>query len=159
MKRQLNLICSIIALLCFVSMYIPIIAPKYAVADYFATGNYTREYLLAGDYFWAREFWTITRFCFSSHSELMRIAISLTQAMLIYWAFYSVRGDMAGSTGIIVSAVNLGVSGFVLIRMLMVMGACRWGVIAVVVLDNVAAVALAVLNALLPGDGKPKGKR
>ena len=142
-KKHLNLIISIMALFCFVSMYMPIIAPRYPAAQYYApTGSYNAEYYFTGDYYCAREFWSMTRFVFAGNSILFRIILSLDQALLMLWAMMSVRGE-AGRNGLVIALINLAVVGFVLIKMFMVMGSCRWGVIVVLALDTLAAVAMA----------------
>lgn len=142
-KKHLNLIISILALFCFISMYMPIIAPRYSAQQYYAPGgNYNVEYYFTGDYYCAREYWSITRFVFASNSVLFRVILSLDQALLMLWALMSVRGE-AGRKGLVIALLNLLVVGFVLIKMFGVMGSCRWGVIVVLALDTLAAVVMA----------------
>ena len=143
LKKNLNLIISILALFCFISMYMPIIAPRYPAAQYYApTGNYSAEYYYTGEYYIAREYWSMTRFVFASNSVLFRVVLSLDQALLMLWAMMSVRGH-AGRNGLVIALINLAVVGFVLLKMFRVMGGCQWGVIAVLLLDTLAAVAMA----------------
>ena len=143
MKRQINLICSIIALFCFVSMYMPVIAPRYPAGEYYAPeGSYESDYYYTGNYYYAREYWSITRYAFASRSVVGRVALSLTQAMLLLWAILSVRGE-AGKTGLAAAVIEAFVAGFFIIRMLMVRGSCRWGVLAVMALVMAAGVVMA----------------
>ena len=142
-KKHLNLIISILALFCFVSMYMPVIAPRYPAAEYYAPGgNYSAEYYFTGDYYFAREYWSMTRFVFANDSVLFRIVLSLDQALLMLWAMMSVRGH-AGRNGLVIALFNLAVVGFVLFKMFAVMGSCRWGVTVVLILDALAAVVMA----------------
>lgn len=142
-KKHLNLIISILALFCFVSMYMPIIAPRYPAAQYYApSGNYNAEYYYTGEYYCAREYWSMTRFVFAGKSVLFRVVLSLDQALLMLWALMSVRGH-AGRDGLVIALINLVVVGFVLFRMFAVMGSCQWGVTAVLILDTLAAVVMA----------------
>ena len=157
-KKQIDLICSIIALFCFISMYMPIIAPQYPAADYYApTGSFESESFCTGDYYIAREYWSISRFVFADKSIVLRVVLSLSGALLIYWAFYSVRGE-AGKMGLISAVLNLVVTGYVVARMLGVMGYCRWGVLAVLALTTVAAVVIAALNPSTGGAKPAKEK-
>lgn len=142
-KKHLNLIISILALFCFISMYMPIIAPRYPAAQYYApSGNYNAEYYFTGEYYYAREFWSMTRFVFASNSVIFRVILSLDQALLMLWAMMSVRGH-AGKDGLVIALINLAVVGFVLFKMFSVMGSCRWGVVIILALDTLAAVAMA----------------
>lgn len=143
MSKRLNLICSILALVCMISMYMPVIAPRYPVGDYYAAaGTYEADYYLAGNYYCAREYWDMTRFAFATGSFIGPIALSLAQALLILWAWLSVRGE-AGKYGLMIAVYNLAVMGFTLIQMLGALWMCRWSVLVMIVLDAVAAVVAA----------------
>lgn len=143
-KKALNYLCAVMAMLCFISMYIPIIAPQYSAA-LFQPANSTEaaSYMLVGDYYVAREYWTITGYAFAAWPMIVRIILSLSQALLLLWAFYSVRGE-AGRMGMLTTGLNLVLNAVALIQMLMMMGACRWGVVAVVAVDAIAGLILAV---------------
>lgn len=150
-KKQIGLICSVIALFCFISIYMPVIAPRFPAVEYYApSGSYESEYYLSGDYFYAREYWSISRFAFADRSIVIRVVLSLGEALLIYWAFYAVRGE-AGRIGIVIAGLNLGITAFMVIRMLGVMGYCRWGVLTVMALVAVAAVVVAALDRSVSG--------
>ena len=139
MNKTINVICSILALLCFVAMFMPVIAPRYPAGEYRApTGN--DDFYYEGDYYLARAYWTITDY--ASQSVPMRVVLSLDQAALLLWAFMSVQGT-AGRKGLYVALFNLVFVGAVLIKMLSVMGCCQWGILAVTVLNMVAAVIMA----------------
>ena len=50
MKTKFNLICSVLALFCFISMYMPVRAPKYRAGDYYAkSGSYEDSYFFDGE--------------------------------------------------------------------------------------------------------------
>ena len=152
MKNRFNLICSVVALFCVISMYMPVIAPRYPADQYYApTNSFMSEYFFTGDYYCAREYWSMTRFVFSNSNVPIRILLSLAQALLMLWALTSVRGE-AKRIGPIVSVANLAVTAFILISMLMVMGSCQWGVFAIISLVAIAAVALAFGSASLQSD-------
>ena len=42
MKKRFNLICSVIALFCVISMYMPVIAPRYPADQYYAPPGATK---------------------------------------------------------------------------------------------------------------------
>jgi hypothetical protein len=84
----------------------------------------------------------MTHFVFSDNSVVMRVSLSLLQAMLMLWALLSVRSE-AQRIGLIISIANLAVTAFVLISMLRVMGSCQWGVFTIISLVTIAAVPLA----------------
>ena len=143
MKKRFNLICSVIALFCVISMYMPVIAPRYPADQYYAPpGSYESEYFYTGEYYCAREYWSMTHFVFSDNSVVMRVSLSLLQAMLMLWALLSVRSE-ARRIGLVISISNLAVTAFILISMLRVMGSCRWGVFTIISLVTIAAVPLA----------------
>ena len=142
-KKHLNLIISILALFCFISMYMPIIAPRYPAAEYYApSASYNAEYVFTGEYYCAQEYWSMTRFVFANNSVLFRVVLSLDQALLMLWAMMSVRGH-AGRDGLVIALINLVVVGFVLFKMFRVMASCQWGVTIVLVLVALAAVVMA----------------
>lgn len=144
MKKQLNLLCSIVALLCFVSMFIPLIAPRYPASTYYsATETLSPDYIFAGDYYYAREYWSVSRYVFSTKGLFLRVIVSLSEALLICWAYYGVRGE-AGKMGLAAALLNLVVSVVAVISMTRVMGFCRWGVLVMLALDAIAAVVLAI---------------
>ena len=137
MRSKLNLICAILALFCFVSMYIPVIAPRYSAAEYHAaSGSYESEYIFTGDYYLARKHWSITDYAFAGHSQVLRLIVSLDQAMLLIWAWVSVSGQGERDKELLAAVLNLGVTGFLLARMLCSMWACQWGVLVVTVLQS-----------------------
>ena len=143
-KKQLNLLCSIIAIFCVISVYMPVVAPRYPAGAYYAASDaYLQDYFFTGDYYWAREYWSISRYVFSDQSVLLRILLSITEGLLLFWALYSVKGE-AGRMGLLAAGLNLLVTGFVLIRMLAVKGYCLWGVLAVMVLVTLVTAVLAV---------------
>ena len=149
MNKQLNLLCSVIALLCFVSMFMPVIALRYPAGEYYsASGNYESDYYFSGDYYYAREYWSVSQYVFTVGSLLFRVALALSESLLICWAYYGVRGE-SGKMGLAAAVLNLVVSAVALISMLGFVGSCRWGVLVVLALDAVAAVVLAA-NTMLP---------
>lgn len=161
--KYARLLCSVLALFCFISMYMPVIAPRYPVGDYYApAGN--SDYLYTGDYYLARSYWSITDYAFANFGIIGRVIISLAQAMLIIWAWLSVKGD-AGKWGILISVINLAVAGTVVGIMLGSSWACRWVVLVIMMLSMIAAVVMAYIcstpqekNATRP-IGKPSSSR
>ena len=145
MKKYFNLLCGIVALLCFITLYMPVIVPRYPAADYVYNATAARDYVLTGDYYWARQFWSVSKFLFSTGNPIPRIVISVTQVLLIYWAWLASRGE-AGRLGIVAAVLNLLVVAVTMVFMLRVKGACRWEVLIMMALDCVAAVVLAVLH-------------
>ena len=110
MKKTMNLLCGALALLCLVSLFIPIVAPKYPASEYHpGNGDYTKDYFLVGDYYIAREYWSLAKFALSSG---FRIALSVACALLLYWATMSLMGEEALMAGIVAATVNLGVVAF-----------------------------------------------
>ena len=145
MKKQINLLCSIIALFCFVSMFIPVIAPRYPAATYYVASEASSgDYIFAGDYYYARSYWSISQYVFSNANLLLRVIVALSEALLIYWAYYGVKGE-AGKMGLAAALLNLAVNAVAVISMMRVMGYCRWGVLVVLALDAIMAVVLAVI--------------
>ena len=127
-------------------MFMPIIAPRYPAGEYYPSSeNYANMYFYTGDYYYAREYWSISRYVFSSQSIPLRVLLSISEALLLYWALYSVRGE-AGKMGLVAAITNLAVTILISGMMLRVMGSCRWGVLVVLVLDAAAAVAMAAVT-------------
>ena len=158
MKRTYRLLCGAVALLCLVSFFIPVIAPRYP-ASLYHPGNaesYSRDYFLVGDYYIAREYWSLAKFALSSG---FRIALSVACALLLYWATMSLMGEEALLAGIVAATVNLGVVAFLLVKLLGLRAGCRWDVLIVMSVDVIAAVCVAWLH-FLAGKGKRyiKGK-
>lgn len=141
-QRQINLVCAILALLCMVSTLVPIIAPRFPAAGYYAPAGNT-DYYFTGDYFLAKAYWSVTDF--AAQSLVWRIIISVDQAMLLLWAWIGVRGE-AGKWGLAVAVINLLVVGIIVVRMLGASWGCRWGVLAVMVLDIAASIVLAAIS-------------
>ena len=141
MKRTFSMLCGAIALLCLISMFMPIVAPKYS-AQYYQPGSdgYARDYMLIGDYYCAREYWSLARFAMSNGH---RIAISAAMGLLLYWAALSFMGEKARIIGVVAATVNLGVTGYLIVSLIRIMSACRPFVIGVIVVDAVTAAAVA----------------
>lgn len=141
MKRSFSILCGAIALLCLISMFMPIVAPKYS-AQYYQPGSdgYTRDYMLVGDYYCAREYWSMARFAMSNG---YRIAISVAMGLLLYWAALSFMGEKARITGVVAATVNLGVTGYLIVSMIRIMSACRPFVIGVIAVDAITAAVVA----------------
>lgn len=141
MKKTMNLLCGALALLCLVSLFIPLIAPKYPASEYHpGSGDYTRDYFLVGDYYIAREYWSLAKFALSSG---YRIALSGAAALLLYWATLSFMGEKTRVAGVLAATVNLGVVAYLLVQLLKLRAGCRWGVLIVLALDVLAATAVA----------------
>ena len=137
---KIKLLCSILALLCFVSMYMPVIAPRYPVGDYYsAPGNV--EYFFDGSYYLSNSYWNMTDYVFAHFGVIGRIILSLDQALLLIGAFMSVSGSL-GKRGLWIALANLAVVGLVLIKMLTVIWACQWPVFAAAVVNMIAFVVL-----------------
>ena len=143
MKNKVNIICSVLALLCFVSLFIPVIAPRYPAAQYHAQpGN--SDFYLSADYYLARSYWAITDYVFGAQPQIWKIVLSFNQALLLFWSVMSVRGE-AGRMGLPVAILNLAVTGTATIKMASSMWACQWAVLIMIVLDMIAAVAMAAV--------------
>lgn len=144
MKSKVNIVCSVLALLCFVSMFIPVIAPRYPIALYHTqAGN--NDFFISGDYYLARNYWAITDYVFGAEPQIWRIILSFDQALLLFWSVMSVRGE-AGKKGLAVSVLNLVVTATVVVKMASSMWACQWAVLIMMALDTIAAVVLAALG-------------
>jgi len=143
MKNKVNIICSVLALLCFVSLFIPVIAPRYPAAQYHARpGN--NDFSLSADYYLARSYWAITDYVFGAQPQIWRIILSFDQALLLFWSVMSVRGE-AGKMGLPVAILNLAVTGTAIIKMTSSMWACQWAALIMMVLDAIAAVVMAAV--------------
>ena len=146
MKRTYRLLCGAVALLCLVSFFIPVIAPKYPASLYHpGSDSYTNDYFLVGDYYIAREYWSLAKFALSSG---FRIALSVACALLLYWATMSLMGEEALIAGVVAATVNIGVVAFLLVKLLGLRAGCRWGVLIVMSVDVIAAVCVAWLHFL-----------
>ena len=141
MKKTMNLLCGALALLCLVSLFIPLIAPRYPASEYHpGNGDYTKDYFLVGDYYMAREYWSLAKFALSCG---YRIHLSVAAAFLLYWATLSLMGEEAKLAGVIAATVNLAVTGYLLSRLLEIAAGTRWGVLVVMAVDVVAAFVVA----------------
>ena len=145
MKKYFNLLVGIVALLCFISLYMPVVVPRYPAGDYVFNATAAKDYVISGDYYWAKEYWSVSRFLFSTASPIPKVLISITQVLLIYWAWLASKGE-AGKLGIAAATLNLLVVAVSIVCMLKVSGGVRWEVLIMMALDCVAAVVLAVLH-------------
>lgn len=137
MKKTMSLLCGALALLCLVSLFIPLIAPKYPASEYHpGNGDYTKDYFLVGDYYMAREYWSLAKFALSCG---YRIHLSAAAALLLYWATMSLMGESAKLAGVVAATVNLGVVVFLLVKLIKLAAGVRWGVLIVVGVDVVLA--------------------
>lgn len=144
MKRTMNLLCGALALLCLVSLFMPVIAPKYPTALYHpGSDSYTKDYFLVGDYYIAREYWSLAKFALSSGENLLRAAISVSSALLLYWATISLMGEKTRWAGAAAATVDLVVMVYLLARMLGVMAGARWLIIVIISVDTLAAFVVA----------------
>lgn len=120
---------------------IPIVAPQYPASQYHpGSESYTRDYMLIGDYYMAREYWSLAKFALSSG---YRTALSVAAALLLYWATMSLIGEKVRVVGILAATVNLFVVAYLLVQLLKLRAGCRWGVLIVLAVDVVAATAVA----------------
>ena len=146
MKNSFTILCGALALLCLLSLFIPIVAPKYPTSEYHpGSGDYTKDYFLMGDYYYARQYWSVARFALSCGH---RIALSITAALLLYWATMSLMGEETRFAGMLAATANLCVTAYLMVKMLRVAAGCRWGLIIVVGMDVVVAFAVAWLRFL-----------
>ena len=142
MTRQLRsarFICSLLALFCFISMYVPVIAPRYPAVGYYMSN--TSEYNFTGEYYLAKSYWCITDFVFANHGVVGRVILSLDQAMLVLWAFLNIRGET--KYGLAAALINAAVVAVALIVMLRMSWACQWPVLVVTALNLIASVVVA----------------
>lgn len=110
----MNLLCGALALLCLVSLFIPIVAPQYPTSQYHpGSESYTRDYMLIGDYYMAREYWSLVKFALSSG---YRVALSVAAALLLYWATMSLMGEKTRVAGVLAATVNLFVVAYLLVQ-------------------------------------------
>ena len=141
MKKTMSLLCGALALLCLVSLFIPLIAPRYPASEYHpGNGDYTKDYFLVGDYYMAREYWSLAKFALSCGH---RIALSIAAALLLYWATLSLMGESARLAGVIAATVDVLVTGYLLSRLMAVAAGTRWGVLIVMGVDVIAAFIVA----------------
>ena len=135
MKQRINLLCSILVLFCLISMYIPVIAPRYPASEYHpASGSYESEYFYSGDYYLAKRYWSITDYVFAGENTVLRVMLSLTQAMLVVRAWLIVSGQAEKRNELLTGLATLGVVGFLLVKMMTSMWSCRWPVLIVMLL-------------------------
>ena len=143
MNQRINIVCSLLVLFCMISMYIPVIAPMYPADEYHpASDSYEAEYYYNGDAYLAKRFWSITDYVFGGGSQVARVVISLTQAMLVVRTWLIVSGQAKKKKELIAGVVTLGVIGFFLVRMMMSMWSCRWAVLVVMVLLMVTSIIM-----------------
>lgn len=142
MRKQINLICSILALFCFISMYVPVIAPKYPASDYVAPAGDDR-YFYTGDYYLAKEYWTITHYVFANDGVVGRVVLSLDQALMLVWAMLCFRGKAERDKELPAAVFNLLVVCIEVARMLGSSWACMRAVLIVMGLVMFASVAMA----------------
>lgn len=141
MKRTINLLCGALALLCLVSLFISIVAPQYPASQYHpGSDSYTRDYMLIGDYYMAREYWSLVKFALSSG---YRVALSIAAALLLYWATMSLMGEKVRVVGILAATANLFVVTYLLVQLLKLRAGCRWGVLIVLAVDVLVATVVA----------------
>ena len=141
MKKTFSLLCGALALLCLVSLFIPLIAPKYPASEYHPeNGDYTKDYFLIGDYYMAREYWSLAKFALTCG---YRIQLSIAAALLLYWATLSLMGESARLAGVVAATVNVLVTGYLLSRLMAVAAGTRWEVLVVMAVDVVAAFIVA----------------
>lgn len=151
MKRTYRMLSGAVALLCLVSFFMPVIAPQFPISRYHpGSDSYTNDYFLVGDYYIAREYWSLAKFALSSG---FRIALSVACALLLYWATMSLMGEEALIAGVVASMVNVGVVAFLLVKLLGLRAGCRWGVLIVMSVDVIAGAVVAWLH-FLAGRGK-----
>ena len=150
MKKPFTLLCGTIALICLVSMFMPIVAPRYSAQFYHPSGDYTRDYFFDEDYYCAREYWSISKFALSNSGHMQHITLSAAMALMLYWSTLCFMGENSLLAGRIASILNLGVTGWFVVKMLGMSGGCRPVVIAVILIDA----ATAVVCALLASPGK-----
>ena len=144
MKRTYRLLCGAVALLCLVSFFIPVIAPRYPASQYHpGSETYTKAYFLVGDYYIAREYWSLAKFALSTGYKLV---LSVACALLLYWATMSLMGEEALLAGVVASMVNVGVVAFLLVRMLGLRAGVRWPILIIMSIDVVAAAVVAWLH-------------
>ena len=136
--RRVRIIISFLALFCFISMYIPVIAPRYPAAGYYMSDS--SAYFYNGEYYLAKEYWCITDYVFANFGVLGRLVLSRDQAMLLLWALLSVRGD--AKYDLIIALVNMIIVTVATIVMLRNMWACQWPVLIVIALIMIASVVL-----------------
>ena len=81
MKKPFSMLCGALALVCLVSLFVPVIAPHYPASQYHpGSDSYTKDYILNGDYYFAREYWSLAKFALSCG---YRAALSVAASLLI----------------------------------------------------------------------------
>jgi hypothetical protein len=124
-------------------MYIPVIAPSYPASEYHpANDSYEADYYYNGDAYLAKRYWSITDYVFASGNVVLKVLISLTQALLVIRAWLIVSGQAEKKKEMAAGLATLAVVGFVLVRMMMSMWSCRWAVLAVMVLMMVMSIVM-----------------
>lgn len=148
MKKPFTLLCGTIALLCLFSMFVPIVAPHYSTELYHPApdSDFTKDYYLIGDYYQARQYWSITKFTLTNNGIFQRVLLSVTMALLLYWCAMAFMGDNSFREGLVASVVNLGMTGYSVAKMVSMAGSVRWGVTVVVLMNCVLAVVCAAFS-------------
>lgn len=153
MKQKINLLCSVLVLFCLISMYIPVIAPSYPASEYHsASGSYEADYYFNGEAYLAKRFWSITDYVFASGNIVLKVLISLCQAMLVVRAWLIVSGQAEKKKDFWAAVANLFIVGTVLFLMMSSMWSCRWFVLAVMLMLMVTSIIMSryVENTALP---------
>jgi len=140
--NQIRFFCAILALFCFITMYVPVIAPRYPAADYFAPEG-DSNYFYTGDYYLAKSYWSQTDFVFANHGIIGRVLLSLDQAILLIWAYISVSGKAERKKNLMVAGGNLVVNVVIITLMLRMSWAVQWGVLVVMLLIMIVSVVVA----------------
>lgn len=155
MKNRINpiiLLCGTIALLCLFSMFVPIVAPHYPATLYHPSNadSYTADYFFTGDYYQARQYWSIVKFALTNPGTLHRIVVSVSLALMLYWCTMSFMGESTVLGGLVAAIFNLGVVVYSVVKMVGMAGGVRPFVIGVVIVDSLVAVVCAVVE-VMPG--------
>lgn len=140
--NQIRFLCAILALFCFITMYVPVIAPRYPAAEYQAPAG-DSNYFYTGDYYLAKTYWSLTDFVFANYGIIGRVLLSLDQAILLIWAYISVSGKAERKKNLLVAVGNLVVNVVVIALMLKSSWAVQWGVLVVMILNMIASVVVA----------------
>ena len=144
--------------------------PSWGWAFRSGSDSYEAEYYYNGDAYLAKRFWSITDYVFGGGSQVARVIISLTQAMLVVRAWLIVSGQAERKKEMAASVVTLGVVGYFIVRMMMSMWACRWPVLIVMVLLLVTSIVMSAFvehtatgyfanRAGKPGAAKPEAAK
>jgi len=117
--------------------------PSYPADEYHpASDSYEAEYYYNGDAYLAKRFWSITDYVFGGGSQVARVVISLTQAMLVVRAWLIVSGQAERKKEMAAGVVTLGMVGYFLVKMMISMWSCRWPVLIVMVLLMVTSIVM-----------------